>query len=357
MPEQNGEKTHDATPHRREKAREQGQVARSQDLTSAALLMAGLAGLWWLGKGVFDFLGETAHRQLGGKAWLTIDPAGAVVLWNETLTSLAWVLLPLMLLIMLTAVGIQLGQVGIMFLPNKLGFDFSRISPWAGVKRLFSMQNGMRFMQGIFKMSVAAAVAVWSLASEWHSVLAVAGLSPGQMVVFLMNITFWTCMKIAAALLVLAIIDYMYQWWKHEQDLKMTTEEVREEMKSTQGDPQIIARRRAVQRQLAMQRLEQVVPKAAAVVANPTELAIAIQYDEVDMPVPLVVAKGGDAVAQRIRRIALEHGIPVVERKELARALYKEVEVNEFIPDRHFAAVIEVLHYVYALKGRTPGQR
>jgi len=357
MPEQNGEKTHDATPHRREKAREQGQVARSQDLTSAALLMAGLGGLWWMGRGIFDYLGEMTHRQLGGKAWLMIDPAGAAAVWTDTLTRLAWVLLPLMMLMMLTAAGIQLGQVGILFLPNKLGFDFSRISPWAGVKRLVAMQNFVRFAQGIFKLIVAATVAVWSLWSEWASVLGATGLSPGQMAVFLVNITFWTCMKIAGALLVLAMIDYMYQWWKHEQDLKMTTEEVREEMKSTQGDPQIMARRRAVQRQMAMQRLEQTVPKATAVVANPTELAIAIQYDEVEMPVPLVVAKGGDLVAQRIRRIALEHGIPIVERKELAQALYKEVEVNEFIPDRHFAPVIEVLHYVYALKGKTPGGR
>ncbi len=355
MPEQNGEKTHDATPHRREKAREQGQVARSQDLTSAALLMAGLGGLWWLGRGIFEFLGQTAQRQLGGDAWLQADKASVTVLWVDTLSGLAWVLLPLMMLMMLSSAGVQLGQIGILFLPNKLGFDVSRISPWSGLKRLFSMQNLMRFVQGIFKLLVAAAVAIWSLWSEWGSVVASIGLAPMQMAVFLVNITFWTCMKIAGALLVLAIIDYMYQWWKHEQDLKMTTEELREEMKSTQGDPQIIARRRAVQRQLAMQRLEHTVPGATAVIANPTELAIAIKYDEVETPVPQVVAKGGDAVAQRIRRIALEHGIPVVERKELARALFKEVEVGEYIPDRFFGPVIEVLHYVYALTGKTPG--
>jgi flagellar biosynthetic protein FlhB len=155
---------------------------------------------------------------------------------------------------------------------------------------------------------------------------------------------------------VLALFDFAFQKWKHEQDLKMTQQEVRDEMKNLQGDPQIIARRKAVQRQLALNRMGDSVPKADVVVTNPTELAIAIQYDPDKMKAPVVVAKGAGVLAQRIRRLALENNIPVVERKPLAQLLYKEVDVNHPVPDESYAAVAEVLAYVYQLKGKTlPG--
>jgi flagellar biosynthetic protein FlhB len=156
--------------------------------------------------------------------------------------------------------------------------------------------------------------------------------------------------------LVLALLDYLFQRWKHESDLRMTHQELREELKNYQGDPQITARRRAVQRQLVLHRLASAVPKADVVITNPTELSVAVQYDPVEMLAPIVVAKGAGLLAQRIRKLAIEHGIPIIERKPLAQALYREVEVNHPIPDRDYAAVAEVLAYVYQLKGkRLPG--
>jgi flagellar biosynthetic protein FlhB len=167
------------------------------------------------------------------------------------------------------------------------------------------------------------------------------------------QVILWTCLKVGVALLILALFDYGYQRWKHERDLRMTAQEVREELKKLQGDPQIIARRRAIQRQLVLNRIGATVPKADVVVTNPTELAIAIQYDLETMEAPIVVAKGAGAVAQRIRRIALEHQVPIVERKELARALYRQVDVGRPIPPEQYAAMAEVLRYVYQLKGKT----
>ena len=167
-----------------------------------------------------------------------------------------------------------------------------------------------------------------------------------------METALWTCLKIGVALLVLALLDYGFQWWKHEQDLRMTTQEMREELKTLQGDPQIAARRKAVQRQLALNRIGTAVPKASLVVTNPTELAIAIQYDIETMAAPVVVAKGAGSVALRIRRLALENNIPVVERKELARALFKHVDVGKPIPPEQYAAMAEVLRYVYQLQGK-----
>ncbi len=154
----------------------------------------------------------------------------------------------------------------------------------------------------------------------------------------------------AFSLLILAIVEFGFQKWKYEQDLRMTDEEVREEMKSTQGDPQIKARRRRVQRELASQRLMADVPKADVVVTNPTELAIALKYDPKTMKAPIVLAKGADAVAARIRKIALENGIPIVERKPLAQALFKNVDIGKPIPNEQYAAVAEVLKYVYQVK-------
>ena len=159
------------------------------------------------------------------------------------------------------------------------------------------------------------------------------------------------------ALLTLSLLDYGYQRWKFEKDLRNDQQEVREEMKNLQGDPQVMARRRQVQRQLALHRISAAVPKADVVVTNPTELAVAIQYDPGSMNAPIVLAKGAGVVAARIRRIALEHNVPVLERKPLAQALYKEVDINRPIPDKMYAAVAELLAYVYQLKNKPlPGR-
>jgi len=170
--------------------------------------------------------------------------------------------------------------------------------------------------------------------------------------IFLLDLLFWTTIKISVALLILALADYAFQRWKNEQDLKMTTQELHDEMKNLEGDPHVRAQRKAVQRQLAMDRLESAVPKADVVVTNPTELAIAIQYDPDTMHAPKVIAKGAGIIAGRIRQLALENGIPVLERKPLAQALYREVEVNQEIPEDKYAAVAELLAYVYQLQGK-----
>ena len=187
---------------------------------------------------------------------------------------------------------------------------------------------------------------------EQDRILRLGDLEVGQIAIYIVTIALNTCLKIGVALLVLAIIDYVFQRWKQEQDLRMSTQEIREEMKTLQGDPQVQARRRAVQRQLVLNRIGSSVPRSDVVVTNPTELAIAIRYDHETMDAPVVQAKGAGVVAQRIRRLALENNIPVIERKELARALYKQVEIGKPIPSGQYAAMAEVLRYVYQLKGK-----
>jgi flagellar biosynthetic protein FlhB len=356
MSEQFGDKTHDATPHRRQKAREQGQVARSQDLASALLLVGTTLLLMFLGKSVLRFFEGLALRQLGGRAWLQVDAQFVTFEWNLILYWLAKALLPIMGLIMLMAILVHLAQVGILFLPQKLAPDFSRVDPLKGARRLFSITNLVRLAFGIFKIGVVIAVAYWSIREYDDTILTLAILPVDEIAWLIGEILLSTCLKIGIALLILAILDYGFQKWKHEQDLRMTSQELREEMKTLQGDPQVMARRRQVQRQLVMNRLQSAVPQADVVVTNPTELAIAIQYDPVTMAAPIVVAKGAGVMAQRIRRLALENDVPIVERKPLAQALYRDVDVNHPVPTERYAAVAEVLRYVYELTGkRLPG--
>jgi len=353
MAEQFGDKSHEATPFRRQKAREEGNVAKSHDLASAVLLIGSLLAIMYLGASVCTFLGQLTQYQLGGDARLAADPQWAIGIWNVVVNGLAKVLLPVFGVFLLLAVAVNVAQVGFLFLPNKLALDPSHVNPVKGVRRLISLTNVVRLALGIFKVLVVAAVAFASLWGQREAILSLGTMEVGQIAAFIASITIWTCLKVGAALLGLALIDFAYQRWKHERDLRMTPQEVREEMKTLQGDPQVLARRRAVQRQLVLNRLQGTVPKADVVVTNPTELAIAIQYDPATMPAPIVVAKGAGLVAQRIRRLALEHDIPIVERKDLARALYKQVEINQPVPVEQYAAVAEVLRYVYELKGKS----
>jgi len=353
MPEQHGDKSQEATPHRRQQAREEGQVAKSQDLASAVMLILGLLCLLMLGGGLIDYLGQYARAQLGGGPWLSADVDFAVAEWNQVLWGLARYLLPLFGLLFLGAVLVNVMQIGFLFLPANAAPDISRLDPLRGLRRIFSTSNLVRLVFSIFKLCVIGTVAFVCLYQQRHAILGMTAMSVPEIALFLVQLLFWTAMKIAVALLILAILDYGFQRWKYEQDIKMTPQEVREELRNLEGDPQIIARRRVVQRQLAVARLSSAVPKADVVITNPTELAIAIQYEPQTMAAPIVVAKGAGLVAERIRKLALEHGIPIVEKKPLAQALFKEVEINHPIPQDKYAAVAEVLAYVYQLQGKS----
>jgi flagellar biosynthetic protein FlhB len=358
MAEEAGERTHEATPHRRQEAHDQGHVVRSHELASAILLMTALAVLLYYGGEIATFFARLMKHSLSGDAPLTVDRATLVNQWFALLSEMGWVLLPLMGALVLVAIAVNLAQVGFLFLPQKAGFDFSHVDPLKGLSRLFSTASFVRLALGLAKIAVVLGVAVWCLWGKHHEVLALASLDVPQIGNYLVETLLWTGMKIGLAILLIALVDYTYQRLKFERDLRMTTEEMKEEMKNLQGDPHIIARRRQIQRQTVMNRMKSSVPKADVVVTNPTELAIAIQYDYETMPAPIVVAKGAGVLAQRIRRLALESNIPIVERKDLARALYKHVEVNQAIPTEQYAAVAEVLRYVYQLQGKSiPGTR
>lgn len=352
MAEQGGEKTFEATPHRRQEAREKGHVAYSQDLSSALLLLLGVVGLMLLGGAVVQSCTALMQHHLSTVPEFIASTRTILHQWLGITLSLSAAVLPFMGLLMLGGILVSIGQVGFLWVPERIAPEFSRISVLNGARRILSLTGTARLAFGLVKVlliSVAAGATLWW---RWDEVLRSGALDVPQLGQFLIGIALETLLWATVILVLLATLDYALQRWKYEQDLRMTHQEVREELKNLQGDPQIVARRRAIQRQMVLNRISSSVPKADVVVTNPTELAVAIQYEPADMAAPVVIAKGAGVLAQRIRQLALEHNIPVVERKPLAQLLYKEVEIGKPIPVESYTAVAEVLAYVYQLKGK-----
>ncbi|WP_425614723.1 flagellar biosynthesis protein FlhB [Anatilimnocola sp. NA78] len=352
MADDNEDKEHDATEHRRQQAREQGQVVKSQDLGSATMLVVGLLTLWYMGNGLALSFARITREHLGGEAWVRLDVHDFLHHLISLSADVSLALLPVLGTLVLAGVLVNLGQVGFLFLPEKLAMDVQRIDPLSNASRIFSTTSVVQLGFGMMKVGLVTTVAAVSLWGERDNVMILSDQEAGPIATYLFSVTFWTSLKIGSALLILAVFDYGYAYWKHEQDLKMSHQEMRDEMKQQTGDPQVASRRKQVQRQLAMNRLSSVVPKADVIVTNPTELAIALQYDPETMAAPVVLAKGAGVLAQRIRRLGLENQVPVVERKELARILYATVDVNQPVPAEQYAAVAEVIRYIYQLKGK-----
>ncbi|HOA51498.1 MAG TPA: flagellar biosynthesis protein FlhB [Thermogutta sp.] len=353
MPDQAGERTIEPTQHRRQKAREEGHVAHSADLVSAIVLLSGTLALFFFGRELSDFFFQLT-KQFLGEVLITSDSGVVTALLTTVAQKLAIILGPILLAIIAASIAAHFVQFGFLFLPQKLAPDITRIDPLKGFQKIFSLANLVRLGFGILKMLAVGTVAAVYLLTQFDTILGLSSLVPVEIAAYIVELLIWTTIRLGIALLVLAILDFGFQYWKREQDLKMTPQEFREEMRNLEGDPQIAARRKVVQRQLMLNRVNQAVPKADVVVTNPTELAVALQYIPEKMAAPIVVAKGAGLVAQRIRRLAEQHGVPVIEKKPLAQALYRTVEVNQPIPQELYAAVAEVLAYVYHLKGKKP---
>lgn len=352
MAEQFGEKVHDATPYRLQKAREEGNVPKSQDLGSAIILTLATGLLLWMGGYWLESLTPFVRFQLGEASQVTTSQSEVVNTLLKMLWATAAFTLPIFGILFVTAIIANIMQTGFLFVPSKLKFDLTRLDPIKGFGRLISLQSTARLGFGFFKILIVFLVAVWSLWADRDNILMLGGLDMRAIAAYIIETTLWVCFKISLALLILAIFDYYFQKWKFAEDLKMTEQELREEIKQLNGDPQVIRRRREVQRQLMNNRISTAVPDAHATITNPTELAVSIRYDPESMSAPIVVAKGAGTMAQRIRRLSLENNIPIVERKELAQALYRDVEINQEIPVDQYNAVAEVMRYVYELQGK-----
>lgn len=347
----NGEKTEEATPKRKEEAKKKGQVAKSSEISSAFVILAAFYTLKLLGVSIYTELASymTAIFSSLTTADLTIN-AVQLLFFNVGLVIVKTVL-PILLAIMVISLVINFMQVGVMFSTEVLMPDFNKINPLSGFQRLFSKRSLVELAKALFKVGIIGYFIYRFAISQTNDIPKLISMELIDSLKFVGSLVIDLAFQIITVMMILAVFDYMYQWWEHNQSLKMSKEEVKEEMKQTEGNPQIKSKIREKQRAMAMRRMMQEIPKADVVVTNPTHLAIALKYEK-SMAAPVVLAKGQDFLAERIKQVARENKVVVVENKPLARALYPVVEIGDIIPTELYQAVAEVLAYVYRLKKR-----
>ena len=348
-----GEKTEAPTGRRRQEARDDGQIPKSADLSAAVLLLGGLI--------VLSFLGPRFMRgftKIMGMS-LQIDISELTASHSIRTAEIAFrtgmsFLLPVLLSLAGLAFIVTLIQVGFVLTGKPLTPNFGRLNPLSGMKKLlFTKRTAVKLAIDLAKVALIGYLAYLCVRGEMSTIVALSDLGHLQIFAVACDMIFALGIRLGLVLLVLALLDYAYQRWQHEQDLKMSKQEVREELKRMDGDPQLKGRRREIARQFATQRMATDVPRADVVVTNPTEFAVAIRYHPEDMDAPRVVAKGTDYMALQIRRIAQAHGVPIVQRKPLARALYATVDVGQEIPPKFYKVIAEILAYVYETSGKS----
>ena len=360
-PDDYTEKTEPATPRKRQEARERGQVAKSTDLNVALILLGAFLVLAVWGEHMAGKIAAFVRSCLSQADSPVLDPSGAPAFFSGVVVQAVSVVLPFALVLAVVAFVSNFIQVGAVWAGNVLSPDIDRINPTRGFSRIFSMRGLVRTVMGVGKLLAVAIVVVWVLGAylspgSSKSLFALFSDDLGSSFRMAKDAVCSLGLACAAAMLILAVLDYGYQRWQYERDLRMTRQEVKEELKRFEGDPKMKERRRRMQRQIAFQRYLKEVPKADVVVTNPTEYAVALAYKPERDNAPRVVAKGEGLLAARIREVAVEAGVPVVQRPPLARALYRQVEVGQEIPRDLYEAVAEVLAYVWRLSGKRKEQ-
>lgn len=347
------EKTEKPTGRKLSKARQEGQVAKSPEIASVLVLLIGIMVLYIFGYLFYPQAIDVLSANLGFAEIPRFDKHGCLTLLNRTVGQFFMLVLPVLGAVFVAALAANLFQVGFQISTKAITPKLNKFNVIKGFGRLLSLKSLMELFKSVIKLSVIGSVAYLAIRGEMGELVKLHNATTAYIFIYILRGIFKIFIWVILIMIVVAITDYIYQKWQLEKDLMMTKQEVKEEHKETEGDPQIKSRIRSIQLQAARKRMMQQVPEADVVVTNPTHLAVAIKYDPFAMEAPQVVAKGAGRVAERIKEIATEHQIPVVENKELARNLYKIIEVGEQIPTDFFKAVAELLAYVYKLKGKT----
>lgn len=350
--EPRGEKSLPASALKKQRAREKGNIAKSQDLSAAMALAVALAGLVLIGPYTMMWLREATAHFIGESYRLVPSQMALITLGTDVTQWLALTALPFMVLMLVAGVAITMAQVGVLFTTQPLAPDLNRLNPIVGFQRFFSLRALVEFVKSLAKLAVVGAVVWVFLRDKQAEFLALIEVPPSDQPAVVGALIYGVWWRIALAMAVIGILDYGYQFWQREQDLRMTAEEAKQETKELEGDPQVKRRIRQLQRQMAQQRMMKEVPLADVIITNPTTYAVALRYDMNTMAAPMVTAKGMRVLAERIRTLAIEHGVPIVQRPELARTLYRTLEPGEAIPEDVYRAVAEVLAFVYKVDRR-----
>ena len=353
MAEESGlERTEPASVRRREKAREEGQVTRSRELSTLALLLAAGGGLWFMGVGLADKMSVLMRHSMQLDRAMAFDTDLMLLRLKDSSIDALLAISPLLLLLVLAGVAAALLLSGWLFSFKPLLPDWSRIDPLQGLTRILSWNGVIEMVKAIAKTVLVGGVAAWVIWYNRGAVLSLAAEPLGAGMAHLVQLAGKSFLIMAGSMALVVAIDIPFQLWDHERKLRMTREEVRQENKETEGDPHVKAHIRSQQREMARRRMMAEVPKADVVVTNPIHYAVALRYQDGAMRAPRVVAKGAHLLAARIRELAEQHDVPVLEAPPLARALYRHAELGDEIPAALYTAVAEVLAYVYQLRRR-----
>lgn len=347
-----GERTESPSSKRRSDFRKKGQVAQSREVQAAAMFT--LLLLFWI---FFAPIFWEQIREMMTALWRDSGEYAITTLSLMQLSyyigaGLAMALAPLFLVVLVVGFFATFLQIGWLFTTQPLMPDLSKLDPIKGMARFVSKRSLVEVIKSLLKVGLIGWVAYKTVKGEFDQALLLLQMPVEHTVLYLAKTAALVMAKVAAIMIVLAILDYAFVRWELEEKMKMTKQEQKEEMKETEGDPHIKSKIRSIQQQMARRRMMAAVPEADVVITNPTHIAVAIQYQAGKMDAPLVLAKGQELVAEKIREIAREHDIPLVENPPVARLLHSKVEVGQSIPEEMFKAVAEILAYVYSLKGR-----
>ena len=347
------EKTEEPTQKRMEDARLEGNLPRSVELSSMMVLLAGVVSLFFFGSAMWGSMKEASAHIFFNAVDMDLSTQNLQAYTEAAVFFMLRVMSPLFILLMIMGILTGITQSGPNFSWKPLMPKASKMNPIKGIKRVFfSSRAVVEMVKSVLKVIAVAALSAWTISGLFGEYILLLDQEVGQFFIYLMKQIFTLSLRIVLFLLLLAILDYIWQRYKHKKDLRMSRHEVKEERKQQEGDPLIKSRIRSIQMETARKRMMQDVKEADVVVTNPVELAVALKYDQNTMRAPMVVAKGARLLADKIKEIARANDIPIVENKPLARMLYKAVEVGAEIPGHLYKAVAEVLAYVYRLRNK-----
>ena len=351
MAENDQEKTEQATPKRQRDAREKGQVVVSREVSSALVLLGAMLAFYASGAWMFQRLAEMMRHFFGGMGTISLRADSLQTLLFHLFIDFFLIVFPVMLAAMIIGVAANVMQVGFTISTDAMSPKLSKLNPLQGIGKLLSLRSAVDLLKSLIKIVLLGWLSYSLIRGEIQKMLLLMRMDIMDIWTFIGETAFRIGLYIGLAMVAIAALDYLFQWWQHQKDLRMTKQEIKDESKQTEGDPKIKSRIRYIQLEMSRRRMMQSVPGATVVITNPTHLAIALIYDSKRMQAPKVVAKGAGFIAQTIKDIARSHSVPIVENKPLARTLFKTVDLGAYIPFELYKAVAEILAYVYRLKG------
>lgn len=351
------QKTEEPTPKKLDDARKRGTVARSIEVNTWLMLFAGTIIVAFIAPGLMADVRSVGLVFVERPHEYSLEFGNLVGLLSRAAMAVGAALILPAVFLVVTAIATGLVQNGVVFSPKALEPKLERFSLIAGAKRLFSVRQFVEFVKGLVKISVVGTIAVLLLAPEFKRIDVTPTIDLSEILGLLHVLVIELMVYVLGVLAVIAAIDLIFQRFQHRKQLRMTRQEVKDEVKQSEGDPHVKGRLRQIRMDRARHRMMQAVPEADVVVTNPTHFAVALRYRQEETEAPVVVAKGQDFIAQKIREVAEENDIPIVENRPLAQALFRTVEIDQEIPTEHYKAVAEVISYVWRLRSRTGGPR